>query len=281
MALNEEIRRQRKKLKGKGIKAHLQWFWDYEKVPTLLVAVAAAVAVSLIVNWVTYRPDTFGVLFINAAVTDPEQEENLSADFMDYAGIDAEQYDVFTDLSENIPLENSTADQSAMLSQEKILAELSAGEIDMAVMDLVNFNSYLASGMFTDLADTLDAELLDRYGSRIYYVDRPVLKEMEERRDAKADEEMSAASDTVSYDEWQRQQEEQTEALKEAESSDRFELPDSSSMEDPVAVGIMVNDAPYFQQHHSYDGTVAVLGITGSGKHPEYCGAFLEYLYEK
>ena len=29
MSVHEEIREQQKKLKGQGVKAHLQYFWDY------------------------------------------------------------------------------------------------------------------------------------------------------------------------------------------------------------------------------------------------------------
>ena len=53
MAINDEIREQRKKLKGKGVKAHLAWFWEYEKIPTLAVLCVGAIVISLIYHYVT------------------------------------------------------------------------------------------------------------------------------------------------------------------------------------------------------------------------------------
>ena len=82
MAINDEIREQRKKLKGKGVKAHLAWFWEYEKIPTLAVLCVGAIVISLIYHYVTYRPYVFGTLFLNARAQEMQSEE-LSADFME------------------------------------------------------------------------------------------------------------------------------------------------------------------------------------------------------
>ena len=53
MAINDEIREQRKKLKGKGIRAHLAWFWEYEKVPTLITVLVGGLVISLIYHYAT------------------------------------------------------------------------------------------------------------------------------------------------------------------------------------------------------------------------------------
>ena len=52
MSVHEEIREQQKKLKGQGIKAHLQYFWDYYKIHTI-VALAAIIFIVVLVKDVT------------------------------------------------------------------------------------------------------------------------------------------------------------------------------------------------------------------------------------
>lgn len=286
MALNEEIREQRKKLKGKGVKAHLQWFWDYEKLPTIIVGIAAAILIALIVQWVTYKPYTFGVMFLNADETGTDQDDTMGTGFMKYAGIDSGRYQIFTDLDEKLQVWERTTDQSFMYTQQKIMAEMAANQIDAAVMDPECFEYYLPNETFTDLRDTLDEETLAKFEGKIYYVDRTTLVKEEQEEDdptagAQAEDTSAAMDSTMTYDEWEAEQERKSAEIRDSESVENFTLPDPSAMDDPVPVGILVNDSPYLQANHNYDKTAALFGVISGGDHPEYCQAFLEYLYEK
>lgn len=285
MALNEEIREQRKKLKGKGVKAHLQWFWDYEKLPTLLIGIAAAVLIALIVQWATYKSYAFGVMFLNADATAEDQDAALSSGFMDYAGIDSSQYQIFTDLDEKLRVWERTTDQSFMYTQQKIMAEMAANQIDAVIMDPECFAYYLPNETLTDLRDSISDATLTKLEGKIYYVDRSELEraeQEEENPEAAVTEDTSAATDsTMTYGEWEAEQEKRSEEIQNAESVENFTLPDPSTMEDPVPVGILVNDSPYLQANHNFDQTAAIFGVISGGDHPEYCEAFLEYLYEK
>lgn len=286
MALNEEIRAQKKKLKGKGVKAHLQWFWDYEKLPTILIGIAAAILIALIVQWVTYKPFSFGVMFLNADAADTNQDEAMASGFMAYAGIDSGKYQIFTDLEEKLPVWERTMDQSFMYTQQKIMAEMAASQIDAAVMDPECFEYYLPNETFADLRDAIDEETLAKFEGKIYYADRTELVRMEQEEndpaaDAQADDTSAAVDSTMTYDEWKAEQEKQSTEIRDAERVENYTLPDPSAMDDPVPVGILVNDSPYLQANHNYDRTAAIFGVISGGGHPEYCQAFLEYLYEK
>ena len=67
-------------------------------------------------------------MFLNASVQDTQQED-LSADFMEYADIDAGQSDVFADLSEILTPGNSSSSEYDMYAIQKIMAETAAGQI--------------------------------------------------------------------------------------------------------------------------------------------------------
>ena len=52
MAVRDEIREQRQKLKGQGFKAHWDYFWEYYKIHTI-VAVCALIFIITIVRDIT------------------------------------------------------------------------------------------------------------------------------------------------------------------------------------------------------------------------------------
>ncbi len=266
MAINDEIREQRKKLKGKGVKAHLAWFWEYEKVPTLIAAAVIGLAVALIYHYVTYRPYVFGTMFLNAGAQDG-QSDALSADFMEYAGIDSKEEDVFADLTETLSLGgDSLSSEYDMYSIQKIMAETAAGQIDVAVMDAWYFNHYAYNGEYLDLREVLSDDQIAKYEDRFYYIDRAKAEAMQDAQDDKEDS---------------QEEEESPEEKKAFEDPDTFVLPDPSEMEDPVPVGIVCQDASYLQKNGNYKDTVCIAGIVASTKHPETCQQFLEYLFEK
>lgn len=270
MAMSDEIREQRKKLKGKGIKAHLAWFWEYEKVPALIVLGVGALAVALIYHYVTYRPYVFGTMFLNATVQDTQQDD-LSADFMEYAGIDSSKEDVFADLSEILTPGNGSSSEYDMYSVQKIMAETAAGQVDVAVMDAWYFDHYAYNGEFKDLRDVLDADTLAEYEDRFYYIDRTKALAMQDAQDDK--------TDTGSTEEADSEVDET--AARAFENPETFENPDPSTMDDPVPVGIICTDAPYIQKNGNYPDAVCIYGIVANTKHPETCQQFLEYLFEK
>ncbi len=276
MAMNDEIREQRKKLKGKGIKAHLAWFWEYEKIPTIVVLAAAAIVISLIYHYMTYKPYAFGTLFLNASIQD-DQQETLAADFLNYAGLDSSKEDVFADLMESLTPGDNTSSQYDIYSVQKIMAETAAKQIDTAVMDAWYFRQYAYNGEFLDLTTVLDSETLAKYEGRIFYIDQAEAERQQEANDTVSTEDSEAAN-AEDYDEQSQKSQEEAESW---ESLDGFELPDPEQMEKPVAVGIWCNDASYIQENGNYDHTACIFGIVANTEHPEICKLFLEYLYEK
>lgn len=304
MAMSDEIREQRKKLKGKGIKAHIAWFWEYERVTTLIVLVVAGIAISLIYHFVTNKPYGFGVMFLNA-VSQDDQQTTLAEGFMDYAGIDSSSEDVLADVTETLTPGDSSSSEYDMYTTMKIMAEISAEQIDVAIMDAWYFDYYAYQGEFLALNEVLDEAALEQYKDRLYYIDQAEADRRQEAQDnlssstegatetsAEGDTDAAAGStdsaDAAAADSedvnsalaYGTQSEEEIEA-RASESLENFTLPDPDTMEEPVAVGIWCNDAPYIQENGNYDYTACIYGIVANTKQPERCQQFLEYLYQK
>lgn len=272
MAMSDEIREQRKSLKGKGIKAHIAWFWEYERWPTLIVLVVAGIVISLIYHYATNKPYAFGILFMNAYVQEDTSEE-LGADFMEYAGIDSAANDVLVDLNESATPGGNYSSEYEMYTIQKIMVEIAANQVDAMVADAWYFDNYAYQGCFADLREVLDEETLERYKDKIYYIDRAE----QERRDA--EDTLSEVTEGLEAD--ADDGEAVTEEAVASELLENFALPDPSGMEDPIPVGIWCNEAAYIRENGYYDSTACILGAVASGEHPESFQQFLEYLFEK
>ena len=269
MAISDEIREQRKLLKGKGIKAHIAWFWEYEKWPTILILGAACIVISLIYHYATYKPYGFGIMFLNASVQEDASDE-LAADFMEYAGLDSSAEEVLADLTESVTPGGNYSSEYEMYTVQKVMVEMAANQLDALVADAWYFDSYAYQDAFMDLRDVLDEETLERYKDYIYYIDGALLEESE--AEEAVNEESSDTEESA---------ETVTEEALNSELLTSFTLPDASEMEDPIPVGIWCNEAGYIKNNGYYDSTACILGAVASGNHPESFQLFLEYLFEK
>lgn len=270
MAISDEIREQRKLLKGKGVKAHIAWFWEYERWPTILILVAAAVVISLIYHYATYKPYAFGVMFLNAYVQEDRSDE-LAEEFMEYAGMDSSSSEILVDLSESVTPGGNYSSEYEMYTVQKVMVEMAANQLDAMVMDAWYFDNYAGQGAFKDLREVLDEETLEKYKDKIYYYDAALLEDDED-----ALEEAVEDTDTT-----QEEAETETEEAVNSELLANFTLPDPEEMEDPVPVGIWCNEASCIKNNGYYDNTACILGAISSGNHLESFQQFLEYLFEK
>ena len=285
MAVRDEIRKQRQSLRGKGIKAHLSWYWEYEKWPTIAVLVAVGIVGSIIYHYITYKPSAYGIVFLNASMQD-YQDDNLSKDFMEYAGIDSDSYDITVDLTESLTPGDISSSEYDMYTVQKLMAWTAANQLDALVLDAWYFDYYAKEGYFTDLREVLDEETLEEHKDQIFYIDNAVLNSEDEETEETESEETdsdSAAENSESTEESGLGYT-MSAAEKEARESELLEsytLPDPDTMEDPIPIGIQCNDASYIQENGNYTATACIVGCVSSGEHQETFQLFLEYLFQK
>lgn len=266
MSVAEEIREeQRKALSTMSFKEKVLYFWDYYKVHTLVAIVVLIMAITFIYQYITNKDYGFYAAFVNASLTESNYElaTSWAEEFQEFAQIDPDEYVVYIDTS--ISLSDDTGSQYAVSNQEKMLALLQVGAVSTIVADTETFEKYAQNEYFYDLESLLSPEELQKYGAYLYYTDASTFDDGSDDTFHDESERTNPADLTVNHR-------------------------DSSSMAQPVAVGLILSednklaDAGYYTYlsdgEYIYQGYPAdvVLGIPVTNQNPQWVIRFLEYL---
>lgn len=287
MALSDEIREQRKSLKGKGLRAQLVWFWDYYRWQTVLVILGAVMIGSTAYSIATRKPEAASVIFLNIEGEAAVMESDAVTERMaEAAGIDPAQESIMLDMMSRIT-PGGARDQAEMATQEKIFAYVAAKDLDVLAADAYNFVSYARAGAFADLRTVFSEEELAAYGENLYYVEQASLDGGQEESGGEAAAADSAAENTAAGGEESAENQPyvfgalspEAEAAAESEKVGVFELPDPEEMEHPVPVGIMLNEAPYAEDFPLYRDTVGLVGILTTSEHTAAAAKIIGFLW--
>lgn len=294
MAVWDDIKKQHKKVRKKGFKAMVSYFWDYYKAPTAVIIVIALFSFYLIRDMASNLPYGFYAMMINSTMH-PDGEV-IGEDFAGYAGIDTSSYNVLIDTNQT--LSTSSYNTYDVSTQERIMAITAAGDLDVMIADQSVFEQYARNSYMTDLRDLMSEDELKKYDGYIYYVDGAILKAIEDgtyeqaSSENTADNESQGSQDDPSVAGSNSAATDETISDEEISymlgisspssivSEDDFVLPDPDSMEDPVPVGIILSDTAFMQSTNTYAGSVPIFGIIGNSSRTDLAIKFLEYLNE-
>lgn len=166
MSLHDEIREQNAKMKGQPFSVKFSYFKEYYLKMTIVITVCIVAVIALIISIVTGPEDTaFGCYFINH--TGSVSDETLLQDFVATTDIDTKKNSVFLDTS--ICYNPNNQDPYAFISIEKIMAIISAGDLDVIVGDEGAINYYAYGSCFSDITTILPPELLEQFQDKLYY----------------------------------------------------------------------------------------------------------------
>lgn len=267
--IGEEIREQQKKaFATMTFKEKLAYFWDYYKIHTIVAICVIVFLVSFIHSYRSNKPYAFYAVLLNAA--DTEENRDIPAlwadEFLEYAGIDPESYQVNIDTTTDITADGG-GDQYEMANRQKMAAMMQIGDIHAIVADTETFDSYARLEYFYVLTDTFSEEELAPYADYLYYTDA-----------ADFDEE---TGDTL----------EEMEAAQAEIYQKVIDHRDPSAMKKPIAVGICIPkegnkmaEAGYYSYldkgNYTFQGypSEVVIGIPLSVENPKLALQFLEYL---
>lgn len=174
-SVNDEIREQQNKLKGKPAKEKLKYFWYYYKIHTLVAIVLIIGAGNLIYTIVTQKDSVLNVVLVNTFLEEAYDSEELAADFALYARIDTGKFEVTIDSGLYIDYENT--DQYSYANLQKIMAMAAGGTLDILLADDDYIDHNLNSGIFVDLHDFFTEEELALYEDRLIYREIPEYEE--------------------------------------------------------------------------------------------------------
>lgn len=251
MPVMDEFKKEREKLKGKSFKEKWDYFWYYYKMHVLVIVCALILLVTTIRDIMTQKDYAFYVAFLNSFAT--EQDEIFIDEFAQLTDIDFDKYQIYLDT--HMRFNVTSYDQASMAAAQKFLAMSSAGEIDVVVSDRDVFASYADNGFFYDLRNYLTEEQIAKYSDHFFYFDAATL------------------DDEIDYNE--------VYSSEMAIPPDTTERRDPSSMEQPLAVGIFLDDEMndklteigYFGESQE-----VIFGIMGSEENKIYCQQFIDWL---
>lgn len=268
MSIAKEIREEQKKaLSTMNTKEKLAYFWEYYKIHTIAAIVIIAVAFSLIKQYVTSKDIGFYAVLLDAITTDSNSglSDVWSEEFLEYAQIDSREYDVYIDTS--ISISENTDAQYLYANQQKLFALFASNSISAFVAGTRAFEEYAQFEYFYDIESLLSGKELDKYRPYFYYTDASTF---------------GNAGD-ISFDD---------ESAWEDPGNLIIDHRDPSSMEQPVAVGVILTEnnkiaeAGYYaylrEAGYEYQGypSDVVLGIPLMCEEPELVIRFLEYIFE-
>lgn len=255
--INDEIREQTKKFKDMSLKEKWEYFWEYYKVNVMIIVIVGAFLISMIHNFVTAKDYCFNGLLLNASMMD---QEKIAASFAEYAGLDTDKYECYIDASSTLSYQNPS--EYELATSQRIVALIQSKELDGMLFDAEVFYNYAFNQVFMDLREVYTAEELAEYEGRIYYIDKAEIQRAEESEKASSEKYTLV---TLTPDE----------VIAEAQTHR-----DPSVMEEPIPVGIFVDDSPFAQKSKAYLGVVPIYGISTTSQRVEVSKQFLDYLFD-
>ncbi len=265
MSINDEIREQQSKLKGQGFKAKWEYFWEYYKVHTIVVIIAIIFIVTLVHDISNKKPYALYAIFVNNQSQDTQ--EYLQNGFAEFAGLDTEAETCLVDTASNYI--SSSLDSTAVATSEKILALISASELDVMVSDESTMAHYASQETFLDLRTVFSKEELDALSDKLFYVDQSYI-------DYLSSDEYTDYITSGKYDETNKY------ACIAAEYNETYtyEHFDVEDMENPVPVGVYLKDSTVIADCGAYPDGNAIVSIVINTQRTDRALSFIEYLLQ-
>lgn len=247
MAVMDEFKEERDRMKQEPFKKRMQYFWDYHKWHVIGGTFLLCCTISLIYSSLTGKETAFMLALIDcnsneAAVS--EYKEELTELF----GIDTATQEVVLDNSYFL----SGMDTTYASSGEVFYMRIVAKELHAVLSPEDVFNRYVQNDIYQDISKLLSQEQLEYYGDSFYYVDYAVIE----------------SEDIYNTD------------FAETEFVDNTDHHSPEGMEKPIPVGIYVTGTEEFQGIYYFqrDTQEVVFGIPFYVEDPTYSLQFLDQM---
>ncbi|MCR4617074.1 MAG: hypothetical protein K5669_02675 [Lachnospiraceae bacterium] len=265
MPLMDEFREEREQMKTQPLKKRLDYFWTYYKWWVIGGVAAVIVIISIVVNIVKSKEDLVYIAFVDTVENvGADTEKTIITPFVESQGLNPKKNTLNLNLnflfsgdglsadpaSEGKP---SYANTTGYTSRENLAIYIAAGDVDAICAPDAWFYNYAYSDFFIPLNEYMTDEEISSYGDRVCYVDKAVIDRYKK------------AHDEDNYDYYE-----------EYPSMD-----DAADMEEPVAVGICVEDAPLYNQNYltvDPDAKHIMIGIVRNTPNVSMSKDFIDFL---
>lgn len=179
MALTDEARREREKVKKLPYKKKVEHYIHYYKKPTILTIFAVLIVASTVYSVVAQKETIFNAVFINSLANNEVNE--LKIEFDEFLDFDEKKYETFFDTS--VVISELVQDEGAVLSQQKLAAMIGIQDVDIIASNVEAFVGLVYGDYFANLNDFFTEEELEFYKDDIFYMDMKMKRELDELLD--------------------------------------------------------------------------------------------------
>lgn len=156
MPIIDDIRENNRKMKGKSFKAKLQYFWEYYRLPTIIILFTIIIVFSAVKAIITKKDVAFEVVMVNCQGTpDPTQFEEI-------LGLNQEKEEVVYDNSFSMSADPAAYSEAFYTSAQKLVALVAAQQVDVMIADPQLSENYFNSEFFVDLRNYFTEEELKK-----------------------------------------------------------------------------------------------------------------------
>ena len=169
-SVNDEIKEQRQKLKGKSPKEKFAYFWEYYKIHTLITLLVLIFGGNFIYTIATRQNIVMEAAFVNMVLAEEFDSEQEAADFVSWAGIDSKECEAVLDTG--IYIDYDGGDEYTAVNIQKVMAMVSARALDVILTDDSYLEQTADQGYFADLTEVLPEEMIasfEEQGKLLYW----------------------------------------------------------------------------------------------------------------
>jgi len=245
MAVMDEFKEERARMKEQPFKVRLAHFWHYYKWHVIVIAAALFFIGDYAYQLITAKDVVLQVGMLDC-YSNTKDNEPYVQQIEELLAIDTKKEEVFLDNNYLITME------SEYTTLEILYVRLAAQELDVIMANEDIFNDYSLNDIYVDLRTVLSPEQLDYYEDSFYYIDYDLIE----------NEDLYAVDET----------------LKPLEDLSNHRSPEG--MKKPIPVGIYVTGNEEFHQNYMFAGDTqeAVFGLAFYAEHPEYALQFLDFI---
>ena len=251
MPVMDEFKEEREALKHGTPKEKFTYFMDYYKWHVIIAAAAIVCIASLVTQILNRRDIVFYAVMING--TELESAQEYKQAFAEYASLDLEENDIMFDTSVRLGTGDTSAySPDVRASAEKLMVYIASSEVDVFVTEPAVVEQYAYNEFFVDLRTLLTPEQISRYEPWFYYVDQAVVEEHQAALGAMDMDRIINYPDPL----------------------------DPDSMEEPIPIGIRMEDPSALKEYYYYAGDDIVITVMVNSKRLETASSFIDFLLQ-
>lgn len=167
--LRDEMPPWKQQIKDYSFSEKMEYYWQYYKVHIVVTVLLACFFGSILHPIIHKKETVLSIAYINAF---PNVEDQVIInDLEKHLQLNPKKQQVLLDSTYYI--DNTSDSPYALTYSQKFSVNAMAGNIDVVLSDVTNFDFYGNQGFFQDLSTIFPEEELSIYRDRLYYMDLP------------------------------------------------------------------------------------------------------------